>query len=81
MLGTYVYFDDVKNRLHLFRRSEKYLPVGTIIESKSGKFKIRLWAPLIFSYLEADYKNEIIIVASSTALSRKQGVGIKRKVS
>lgn len=78
VLKTYVYFDSYKNRLHLFRRSEKFLPVGTIIESNEGKLKIRLWAPIILSYLQASHKNEIIIVAKSTALSRENGAEIKR---
>jgi len=78
MIETYVYFDKEKKRLHLFRRCEKFLPVGTIKAIKEGKATINLWAPLILSCLGASRKKSIEVAANLTALSREQGVEIKR---
>lgn len=78
MLGTYIYFDGDKNRLHLFRRDEKFLPVGTIEKVKNGVATINLWAPLVLHSLGAARKSDLEIVVSLTSLSRKQGIRIKR---
>lgn len=77
MIETYVYFDQDNSRLHLFKRDEKYLPVGTIKDVKSGTAHIELWAPLVFSTLGANTKQVVNIKASIVALSRKTGVLIK----
>jgi hypothetical protein len=74
MLGTYVYFDEHTNHLHLFRREETFMPVGTITDCTDGVAAINLWAPLVLSSLGANNKKGIQIEVSLVSLSRKSGV-------
>lgn len=77
MIGTYVYFDEGKSRLHLFRRDVAFMPVGTIKDVVEGKATIKLWAPLVLQRLGASSKKGIEVAANITALSRENGVEIK----
>jgi hypothetical protein len=76
MLGTYVYFDREKGRLHLFRRSEKFLPAGTIKKIQGGQVTLELWAPHLLGWLGASSHDIIKAEVSIIALSREQGAEI-----